>query len=165
VENRFLRLIEILDRHGVRFIVVGGVAAVLQRVVVNTQDFDLVHDRAKDNVERLLLALAELGAVYRDDPRHLRPNESHLAGPGNQLLTAGNLKFDMLGSIDWGGGYEDLLPSTEVLDVGGHAVRVLMLEKLIEIKRRLTRPKDKLMLMHLEAALEEREKLRRGGAT
>ena len=104
MENRFLRLIEVLDRHEVRFIVVGGVAAVLQRVPVNTQDFDLVHDRARDNVERLLAALAELGAVYRDDPRNLRPNESHLLGAGNQLLRAGNLKFDVLGAIDWGGG-------------------------------------------------------------
>jgi hypothetical protein len=86
MENRFLRLIEILVRHDVRFIVVGGIAAVLQRVPVNTQDFDLVHDRAKDNVARLLIALQELGATYRDDPRELRPNASHLEGPGNQLL-------------------------------------------------------------------------------
>ena len=123
MENRFLRLIEILTRHNVRFIVVGGVAAVLQRVPINTQDFDLVHDRAKDNVARLLLALAELGAEYADDPRHLKPNESHLVGPGNGLLRSGNLKFDLLGSIDIGGGYEDLLPCSEVLDVGGSAVR------------------------------------------
>jgi len=38
----------------------------------------------------------------------------------------------------------------------------LTLEKLTEIKRHLSRPKDKLMLMHLEAALEERAKLNRG---
>ena len=147
-----------------RFIVVRGVAAVLQRVPVNTQDFDLVHDRASDNVDNLLAALAELGAVYRDDPRNLRPNRSHLEGAGNQLLVAGNLKFDLLGAIDWGGGYSDLLPASEVLDVGGHAVRVITLEKLIEIKRHLTRPKDKLMLMHLEAALEERKKAKSGSA-
>jgi hypothetical protein len=133
LENRFLRLIEILTRHDVRFIVVGGVAAVLQRVPINTQDFDLVHDRAKENVARLLLALAELGAVYADDPRHLKPNESHLVGPGNQLLRSGNLKFDLLGSVDFGGGYEDLLPYSEVLDVGGSAVRVLTLEKQVEL--------------------------------
>jgi hypothetical protein len=163
VENRFLRLIEVFDRHQVRFIVVGGIAAVLQRVPVNTQDFDLVHDRGQVNVERLLLALAELGATYRDDPRALRPNASHLLGPGNQLLQAGNLKFDVLGSIDWGGGYDDLLPYTELLGVGSHLVRVLTLEKLIEIKRHLPRPKDKLMLMHLEAALEERKKSRGAG--
>jgi hypothetical protein len=156
-------LIETLVRHDVRFIVVGGMAAVLQRVPVNTEDFDLVHDRSKENVARLLAALAEIDAIYRDDPRKLRPNASHLEGAGNQLLQSGRLKFDVLGAIDWGGGYDDLLPGTEVLDVGGHAVRVLTLEKLIEIKRRLTRTKDKLMLVHLEATLDEREKLLRGG--
>ena len=77
-------------------------------------------------------------------------------------MRSGNLKFDLLGSIDFGGSYEDLLPYSEVLDVGGSAVRVLTLEKQVELKRQLTRPKDKLMLMHLEAALGEREKARRG---
>ncbi|MCC6662493.1 MAG: hypothetical protein IT375_02055 [Polyangiaceae bacterium] len=158
MENRFLRLIEVLTRHQVRFVVVGGVAAVLQRVPVATQDFDIVHDRSEDNVQRLLAALAELGAVYRGDPRNLRPGETHLRGPGNQLLQAGNLMFDVLGAIDWAGGYDDLLPHSELLEVGDHSVRVLTLEKLIDVKRHLSRPKDKLMLMHLEAALEEREK-------
>jgi hypothetical protein len=40
--------------------------------------------------------------------------------------------------------------------------RVITLERLIEIKRHLTRPKDKLMLMQLEAALEERRKAESG---
>lgn len=161
LQNRFLRLIEVLVRHDVRFVVVGGVAAVLQRVPVNTQDFDLVHDRSADNVANLLDALAELQAVFRDDPRNLRPNESHLAGPGQLLLQSGNLKLDVLGAIEPGGGYDDLVASSEVVNVGGFTVRVLKLEKLIEIKRGLPRPKDKLMLMHLEATLEERAKARR----
>jgi hypothetical protein len=38
----------------------------------------------------------------------------------------------------------------------------LTLEKLIELKRKLSRPKDKLMLLHLEAALDERRKQQRG---
>jgi hypothetical protein len=160
MENRFLRLIDTLSRHDVRYIVVGGVAAVMQRVPVNTQDFDLVHDRSADNVARLLLALAEMDAIYRDDPRRLHPTASHLVGPGSQLLQSGNLKFDVLGSIEPGGGYEDLLDGSEILDVGGRAVRVLTLEKLTEIKRGLSRPKDKLMLMHLEATLVERNKAR-----
>lgn len=160
LQNRFLRLIEALVRNDVRFIVVGGVAAVLQRVPVSTQDFDLVHDRAADNVTKLLAVLSELQAVFRDDPRNLRPSESHLSGPGQLLLRSGNLKLDVLGAIEPGGSYDDLLPASEVLDVGGFAVRVLKLEKLIDIKRGLPRPKDKLMLMQLEAALEERSKLR-----
>jgi hypothetical protein len=159
LQNRFLRLIEALVRNDVRFIVVGGVAAVLQRVPVSTQDFDLVHDRAPDNVTKLLAVLDELEAVFRDDPRLLRPNESHLSGHGQLLLQSGNLKFDVLGAIEPGGSYDDLVPASEVVVVGGLAVRVLTLEKLIDIKRGLPRPKDKLMLMQLEAALEERSKL------
>ncbi|HEY4104728.1 MAG TPA: hypothetical protein VGM44_12595, partial [Polyangiaceae bacterium] len=69
MENRFLKVIEVLTRHQVAFIVVGGVAAVLQRVPINTQDIDVVHDRSAENVERLIAALTELEAVYRDDPR------------------------------------------------------------------------------------------------
>ena len=65
-------------------------------------------------------------------------------------------------TIHWGGGYEDLIPDSEILGVGGYPVRVLTLEKLTEIKRHLSRPKDKLMLLHLEAALEERVKAQRG---
>ncbi len=158
MENRFLRLIEVLDRYEVRFIVVGGMAAVMQRVPVTTQDFDLVHDRGEENVARLLQALDELGATYRDDPRGLRPNESHLVGPGNQLLRSGSLMFDVPGSIDHAGGYQDLLPNSEPLHVGGYRVMVLTLDKLIDIKRKLTRPKDRLMLLQLEAARDERDK-------
>jgi len=41
------------------------------------------------------------------------------------------------------------------LDVERHGV---VLERLIEVKRKLTRPKDRLMLLHLEAAFDERKK-------
>jgi hypothetical protein len=144
----------------VDFIVVGGVAAVLQRVPINTQDLDIVHDRRPENVQRLLQALRELSAVYRDDPRNLSPTESHLLGPGAQLLRTPNLDFDVLGSINDGLSYRDLLKDAEPLEVTGQTVLVLSLTKLIEIKRNLTRPKDKLMLLQLEATLEERERLK-----
>jgi hypothetical protein len=76
------------------------------------------------------------------------------------LLESGGLNFDVLGRIDFGGEYADLLPSTELLEVGECKVRVLTLDKLIELKRGVTRPKDKLMLMQLEATRDEREKAR-----
>jgi hypothetical protein len=158
--NRFIRVFEVLLRHEVEFIVVGGVAAVLQRVPINTLDLDIVHRRTPDNVRRLLEALRELAAVYRNDPRNLSPNESHLMGDGAQLLRTNNLDFDVLGAIHGGLTYEELLAHSDKLEVAGKLVLVLSLEKLTEVKRALTRPKDKLMLMHLEAALEERGRTR-----
>jgi hypothetical protein len=49
----------------------------------------------------------------------------------------------LLGAIDWGGGYDELLPFSEVLSVGEYPVHVLTLEKLAEVKRHLSKPKDK----------------------
>jgi len=144
----------------VHFIVVGGIAAVLQRVPINTIDLDILHERTPDNVARLLAVLAELDAVCRDDPRDLKPNETHLLGAGSQLLRTRTLDFDLLGTIDDGLSYVDLLLDTDLVEVAGLEIRVLKLERLIEIKRKLNRPKDKLMLMHLEATLEERERMR-----
>ncbi len=65
-----------LASHQVRFIAVGGIAAVLRGAPVYTRDVDIVYDFAEDNLDRLLAALHELDAVFRDDPRNLRPNRS-----------------------------------------------------------------------------------------
>ena len=76
------------------------------------------------------------------------------------MLQVGTLDFDVLGSVNPGVGYPDLIATTDALEVCGYEIRVLTLEKLIELKRGMTRPKDKLMLIHLEATLEERERTR-----
>lgn len=64
--------------HDVRFVIVGGMAAVLQRAPILTEDLDLVHDRSPENVNRLLAALQDLDAVYRNDRRKLRPASKRL---------------------------------------------------------------------------------------
>ncbi len=125
------------------------------------EDLDIVHDRSPDNVDRLLSALGELNAIYRNDSGKLRPNASHLLGPGSQLLESGRVHLDIIGELTPGGGYADLVAASDVIEVGGRQLRVLKLEKLIEIKRQLGRTKDKLMLLLLEAALHERKKPQR----
>jgi hypothetical protein len=65
-----------------------------------------------------------------------------------------------MGTLGDAEGYSELLPATDRLEVTGHLVDVLKLEKLIELKRAMSRPKDRFMLVHLEATLEERERMR-----
>ncbi len=140
----------------VEFIVVGMAAGVLQGAPVTTMDLDVVHRRTPDNIARLLRVLAGLDAVYRHDPRRLRPTESHLASEGHQLLTTTYGDLDCLGTIDEGRGYEELLPLTlEMTLSGGRAVRVLGLPALIESKERAGRPKDLAVLPVLRATLDE----------
>jgi hypothetical protein len=153
---RFAEILRLLAAHDVEFVVVGMTAGILHGVPVTTVDLDVVHRRSPENVARLLRVLAELDAVYRHDPRHLRPGESHLVGPGHQLLTTTYGDLDCLGAIDQGRGYEELVEQTVEMSLGGGlAVRVLSLPALIEAKERSGRPKDLAVLPMLRATLDE----------
>ena len=94
-------------------------AGILQGAPVTTVDLDLVHRRSPENVARLLRVLAELEATFLHDPRGLRPAESHLVGPGHQLLTTRLGDIDCLGTVDQDRRYEDLLPLTVEMTLGG----------------------------------------------
>jgi hypothetical protein len=144
-----------LANHRIDFIVVGGMAAVIRGAPVATRDIDIVYDRTTANVERLLRALTELDALFRGDPRRLRPTESHLWSLGHKLLETRYGPLDVLGSIEENTTYTDLLPHASALEIAGANVLVLSVERLIEVKRKLPRPKDQLMLLQLEALLEE----------
>jgi hypothetical protein len=131
-------------------------AGVLRGAPVMTADLDIVHRRSPQNVARLLRVLAGLEAIYRHDPRRLRPAESHLMSPGHQLLTTTHGDLDCLGTVGEGQGYEDLVGRAPELDLGdGVAVKVVDLPTLIELKERAARPKDLAVLPVLRATLAE----------
>ena len=71
----FREILEVLGRHGVEFVVVGGLAGVLHGSPIPTRDVDVVHARTPANIARLLGALHELHATYRNDPRGLSPGD------------------------------------------------------------------------------------------
>jgi hypothetical protein len=134
-------------------------AGALQGAPVNTLDLDIVYARDPENVERLFRALKSVDARFRDDPRHLEPNESHLLSKGHELLTTSHGHLDVLGTIEEDSGYEELIGESDQLDLAGHGVHVLSLERLIRVKEKLARPKDQLMLLILRATLDERGKV------
>jgi predicted nucleotidyltransferase len=142
----FVRLIEVLCEHEVEFILVGGVCAVVHGAPITTFDLDIVHARTPENIRRLKKALDSLGAYYRYQTRVISPDVSHLESPGHQLLHTDAGDLDVLGTIDEGRGFDDLLEWTEVVTVAGHEVRLLSLQRLIEIKERAARDKDLAVL-------------------
>jgi len=161
--GRVVAQLEALAGAGVEFIVVGGVAAVAGGAPVNTFDVDIVHSRKPANVERLLAALQSLDAIYRVQPeRRLKPAASHLMGPGHQNLETRVGWLDVLGTIGRGRTYEDLLPHSDEVDIGGGVrVRVLDLETLIAVKEEVGGEKDRAMLPILRRTLEEKRRIER----
>jgi len=153
---RYAELLRRLAANKVEFIVVGMMAGVLRGAPVLTVDLGVVHRRSPENVSRLLRVLEGLDAVYRHDPRRLRPAESHLMSPGHSLLVTTHGDLDCLGTVGQGQGYEELLDRAPTMDLGeGLAVRVIDLPTLIRLKEEAGRPKDVAALPVLRATLEE----------
>ncbi len=151
-------LLQALTAGEVRFIVVGGIAAVAQGAPVVTFDVDIVHERSPENVQRLLEVLSGIGAVYVRGPGSppIAPREELLLGEGHHILTTLHGRLDVLGRIEGGRGYDELLPNTVESRVGDAAVRLLSIETILEIKRASPRPKDQAVIALLEAVLRSR---------
>jgi len=143
---------------GIDFILVGGLAAVIQGAPVTTMDVDIVHSQSPENIARLLAFLKSVEAVHRRlDDKLIEPKEEDLSGKGHVLLTTGIGAIDVLAVIEGGRSYEDLLEHTVDIDFRGHTLRVLDLKTLIELKKTSTDPKDKQRLLVLREALRQLE--------
>lgn len=156
----FLAILRTLREHGVDFIVVGGVGAVLQGAPVTTFDLDVVHARDPENVERVSQALEALEARYRTQPeRRMRPDVSHLSSPGHQLLMTKFGPLDLLRMIGKDRAYSDLFPHSVAMQIQpGFQVRVLDLATLIETKQETAGEKDHAVLPILRRTLEEQQR-------
>jgi len=160
----FRALLSALTAGGVRFILVGGVAAVVQGVPVHTYDLDVVHARDPENRRRLIAVLRQLDAHYRQHrTKKLEPREEDLGLPGTHLLATRLGPLDLLGCLLNKWNYEDLLERSIPYEFAdGLRVQVLDLELLVEIKEALGREKDRAQVLEYRRTLEERRRGERG---
>ncbi|HEX7183624.1 MAG TPA: hypothetical protein VF756_17445 [Thermoanaerobaculia bacterium] len=159
LETKFLRLLEALVRHEVEFVIVGGVAALLEGAPILTLDLDILHRQTPENIERLLRVLSEIHARYRDPAgRTILPDASRLATNRFNLLLTDLGALDILGNLGEGFGYEDLLERSHVYAIGGIRVQSLGLKTLIEMKELAGRDKDRAVLPVLRRTLEMKDR-------
>ncbi len=156
-QRRLFAILRSLCQSDIEFIVVGGLAAVLNGAPVQTYDLGLVYSREPNNLDRLLKVLGELDAIFRIQPeRRLRPNHSHLAGTGHLNLLTPYGPLDLLAVAGHNLSFAQLLPHTVEMDIGeGVRVRVLNLETIISIKEYLASEKDLAVLPILRQTLRE----------
>ncbi|HEX6885116.1 MAG TPA: hypothetical protein VF530_17210 [Planctomycetota bacterium] len=155
----FRGLLEALAGQRVDCILIGGVAARIHGSAHYTNDLDIVYSRRRDNLERLVAALAGCEPYLRGAPRGLPfcwdVKTLEMGLNFTLVTTLGDI--DILGEVLGGGTYEELLPHSKEVDLLGHVFRCTTLPKLITLKRAAGRPKDLERLAELEAILEELE--------
>lgn len=139
-------LLAALSRHGVDFLVAGGLAVILHGYARLTLDLDIVPSPRQESMRRLTAALSELEAVAVGARNERLPLD--LSHP--ESLAVGNYFLETkYGALDLFNGprpdlnrYRRLDRDAIEVDVAGNAVKVVSKDDLIAMKREAGREKD-----------------------
>jgi len=156
-----------LNRHQVRYVVIGAFAAIAQQAPIPaTRDIDLTPEASQENLARLSLALKELGARIRTEavPEGLpfSHDAASLAAADVWNLICADGEFDIsFRPSGFDGGYAQLAVNAHRLRVGETEVVVADLADVIRSKESAGRPKDLRVL----PLLYRHQATRRSGTT
>ncbi len=160
------RIIDVLARHQVEYVLVGGVSTRLHGALRLTDDLDCMPERTHENLTRLAGAMTELNARLRVggltdvEARQLPVQLDAATLERVQLSTwrtdAGD--FDVLADMPDATGarlrYDDLVPRAATITLKGVAIRVAALDDVIASKEWADRPKDRDALPELRQLRE-----------
>jgi hypothetical protein len=142
-----------LDAAGVRFVVVGGVAAAAHGSAHVTNDLDICYDATPENIARLAALLADWEAYPRGVERGLPffMDERQFRTTPLMTLTTREGDLDVLDGVAGVGDFGRVLDQSVEFEGFDVRFRVLDLPALIRAKRAAGRPKDIAQLPELEA--------------
>lgn len=151
--------LELLARHNIKCVIIGGVAAVYHGSSEVTHDLDVCYDRSADNLSRLVIALKSVNAFLRGPPRNIPfiLDAETLKKGLNFTFDTDIGSLDLLGEIRGVGQFKEVIEDSETASMFGCDFQVLSLEKLMESKRVAGREKDLRTLTELEAIYEYRQ--------
>ena len=151
-------ILAVLARHKVACVVIGNYAGLLRGVNLATEDVDITPATTAENLERLAIDLAELGAAIRvpsEPPVPLPPDARLLAKAEIWNLTTRYGNLDITNRPSGTDGYDDLHRNADPqLVATGLRIEVAALEDVIRSKTAAGRAKDLAALPQLRAALE-----------
>jgi predicted nucleotidyltransferase len=146
-------LFEALNRRGVRFMLVGLSAAVLQGANTGTRDIDIWFEDTSD--PRIGEAVNEARGIWVSGAFGMRPPQIGGDALGDRV--------DVVTHMHGLGEFEQEIANTLEVDLDGIPLRVLKLERIIVSKRATGRKKDLAVIPALEEALAVLESAAAGG--
>jgi len=159
-------IVACLQRHGVRYVLIGGLAAILHGSPQVTFDADICPAREPDDLERLAAALRELQARIRavDAPEGLpfACDAAFLSRVEILNLVTAHGELDVTFQPSGTTGFAELVHNAVPVTIKEHVVLVASLEDVIRSKEAAGRPRDLAALPLLRQLLQRiREQDRR----
>ena len=147
-------VIAALERHQVRYVIIGGIAAQLHGSPAPTRGLDLTPERSAPNLARLAAALASVGAQEWVPgfgyPLQLPMDRRRLAGDCVLLTQTRYGRVDVVPSPHGvPSGYVELEPRARLVHAYGDELPVACLDDLVRSHAAASRAKDKFALARL----------------
>ena len=161
----FERIVATLNEHKVKYVVIGGLAALLQGVPLpRTADIDVTPASDPANKKRLAAALRDLDARLRapglEEPLEIPLDERTFTGMTTITFVTRFGPLDISFVPDGTTGYDDLVRHARVLEREGVRIPVASLSDIARSKRAAGREKDAehvtILMEHLGAEGDER---------
>jgi predicted nucleotidyltransferase len=149
-----------LVRHGVDFVLIGGMAGISHGSNYPSFDLDVLYARDRANVSRLVAALEEIGVRLRGAPADLPflLDSRTIENGANFTFVTPHGDLDVLADAAGMPAYDALRSEAVEREISGIPVRIASLDHLIAMKRAAGRTKDKLMVEEYLALAAERQR-------
>lgn len=150
--DEFLKIFDAFDKAQVDYILIGGVAVVLNGFERLTNDMDVFVEVIPQNIEKLKNALLTL---YKDDSiNEIRQNDFD-SYPVIRYGTPNGFYIDIIGKLGEMVKYKDL--QYETMNIQGVNIKVATPETLYKLKKDTLREKDKIDAHFLSKLIEQKK--------
>jgi hypothetical protein len=154
-------MLKVLEAHGLRFVLIGGFAAVIHGSPYVTTDIDVVPERSPENLARLSEALRDMNAriwtISEPEGIPFNHDAASIADVRVWNLVTDLGRLDLTFEPAGTSGYEDLARGAIRLEILGAHVDVAALEDIVRSKEAADRDKDRLVLPVLRRLLGARD--------
>ena len=151
--EEFLKIIDAFNKEHVDYIVIGGVAVILNGFERFTNDLDIFIEVIPQNVERLKKSLLN---IYKDASINEILSEDFNNYPVIRYGTPNGFYLDIIGKLGEMVKYEDL--KYEIKNINGVNVKIAAPETLYTLKKDTIREKDKIDAQFLKKLILNKQK-------
>ena len=152
LNENFVDFINLLNKHKVKYVLVGGWAVIFEGYSRNTGDMDILVEREEKNADKILAVIKDfLGSTIGFEKEDFLKEENVI------MMGRPPFRIDILTDIS-GVSFKEAYESSKIYEDGGLKIRCIHINELIKNKKATGRLKDLGDVDMLEKILKKRGK-------
>ena len=152
LNDNFVEFIELLNKHEVRYVLVGGWAVIFAGYSRTTGDMDVLVERTEENANKIISVLRDFwGSTIGFEKEDFLKEENVI------MMGRPPFRIDILTDIS-GVSFEEVYKTSKIYEDDGLKIRCIHINELIKNKKASGRLKDLADAEMLEKILKKRNK-------